>query len=519
MPDRPSTADQSSLSPADAERASVCDEFTNERASLLAELRSEPNAMEAVVPMELQIWAEASFPTLEPSELVAIAVEAFQADERGFEPEYDVMQEDPSMIDADVRLYLEQVSAEHRNTLATGQIIEGVPAQIPEEAGEESRLLTAETELEEDQSEFTNRRSALATYRETMRAIDDQERNNTAELRQLQLAFNERRSNGVGTAEALRQVVAMASSPQTRQHLNELLSRVVLLQTALPDNPDVVNRLLNTAGINLTAATVAGSFGSFMAAAETDDALSDTDRATLRRIIDDSDQRLRTGTQVRDAALQTMVDPVTGEAKPIHTEDNKVEVAPSVFTYTNTGSDVILEIQEGSLHRRIDVTGLDGQSIGLVAEIMSLSALAETSGATGFMKHVYGVDFDRLADQRFDPITLNGLSTKLTHLLGAGHDGEIMQPANRRQLLQTQMRLVSPTGNLLAWEDDPDGYSEGVVRLGLDQDAVLEAFGRYTQLHSGQGMISRDQLGQYLHQRFPDTVSAPSNAEEGELAA
>lgn len=71
---------------------------------------------------------------------------------------------------------------------------------------------------------------------------------------------------------------------------------------------------------------------------------------------------------------------------------------------------------------------------------MAPSALAEPNGATGFMEH--GVDFDALTAQKFDPITLNGLPQKQTHLLGSGHDGEIMQPAQEDKKANFSCHLV-----------------------------------------------------------------------------
>lgn len=85
------------------------------------------------------------------------------------------------------------------------------------------------------------------------------------------------------------------------------------------------------------------------------------------------------------------------------------------------------------------------------------------------------------------------------------------EPAQRRQLLQTQKRLVSPSSSLLAWEDDPNGYREGVVQLGLDNDAVLEEFGLYTQLHAGRGAISREPVHLHLHKRFANLVEPPNS--------
>lgn len=511
MPDKLSSAVEHTTKGAAVERAEIYSTCQKERSELLAELGAIEPATEAITATRLAEWAEAGFPELEPAEHVAAAVEAFQTDERQFDPSYDVTTEDPADIEEDIRLLLELKAAETRNNSIAAQIEDGVPEQIPADAGNESPLLVRETKLE---AISTEAQAIEAQKQET--AVEREGR--TAELGELQEVFNQLRNEGLGTRKALRQVIAQAKHPEIKQRLNAILSKVALLQLALPGKPDVVNQLLNTAGLNLAATTVTGSFAGFMAAAETNEALTDQDRAALRQIIDSGERRLRTGTQVRNTALRTAVDPATGEEQLVHTEDNKAEVAPGVFTYTETGSDVILEIHEGSLHRKIDVTGLDGQSIGIVAEIMGLSALAETSGANGFMKHVYGVDFDRVADQRLDPITLNALSTKLSLLLGMGLDGEIMQPAHRHQLLQTQMRLVSPSGSLLAWEDDPDGHRESVVQLGLDHDAVLAEFGLYTQLHSGQGTITRDQIQRHLHRRFPNVVAAPTSDKEGDLA-
>ena len=80
------------------------------------------------------------------------------------------------------------------------------------------------------------------------------------------------------------------------------------------------------------------------------------------------------------------------------------------------------------------------------------------------------------------------------------------------------MRLVSPTGELLAWEDDPDGYQKNARRLGLDQNAVLEAFGEFTQLNYMTGTITPQQLHAHLYARFPAMVTRPDIG-QGERAA
>lgn len=508
------------LSRSQVERNVSCDGFRTECADLMQDVESGFGASpELALSPQVQAWTKEQFADLKPEAAMLLACYQFQRDELQFDPTYSIAEDDPELLRPDIELLMQQNTARTRNESTAGQIEEGVPAKVPAEAGKESVLLIQEKSLSRDQAALRLKRTLGEVDEDKRTEISGEREARNGELTELQVVFNQLRADGTDTAEALRQVIQEAENPETNRRLNALLSKVVMLQTALPDKPDAVNRLFNASGLNLAAATVAGSFGAFMAAAESDAALTDSDRATLRQIIKSGDHRLRTGTQVRNTALQTAVDPATGEERPLHTKDNKAEVAPGVFTYTETGSDVFLEIQEGSLRRKIDVTGLDGQSIGIVAEIMGVAALAETHGAGGFIKHVYDVDFDRFADQGLDPITLGKISRKLTHLIGTGHDGEILQPGQRQHLLETQMRLVSPSGSLLAWEDDPGGYRENVVQLGLDHDAVLDAFGDYTQLQSGRGTISRVQLEHHLHQRFPDVVRAATNGEEGDLAA
>lgn len=499
------------------QREQVCAECTDARAGLnhliLAEQVANPEQRRA----ELSAWLSQNLPDCQPTDLafeIAMQIEHDEAT-AGF-PGFRIDDLPVDELREELQVYLAEAQAEDRNENTTGQIDDGVPAKVPAEVGQESKLLRDETRLEEDRHALQSERAETADLKTQRldKALEGE--GQTQELKRLQSAFNRLRAEGIGTAEALRQVIAQAQNPETKQHLNAILIRVAMLQTALPDKPDAVNRLLNTSGLNLAAATVTGSFADFKTAADADEMLTADDRASLRRIIEGGDRQLKTGTQVREAALATTIDPATGEAVALHTANNKAEVAPGVFTYTETGQNVILEISEGNLRRQIDVTGLDGVSIGILAEIMGVAALAASDGAGGFIKHVYGVDFDRLADQAVDPITLNGVRQKLTHLIGTGHDGEILQPEQQRALLETQMRLVSPNGSLLAWEDDPDGYRANVEALGLDHAPVLEAFGTYTQFHTGT--VNQDDLQRHLHRNFPQIVALPGE-DSGDIAA
>jgi hypothetical protein len=147
MSDQIHTANERAPDEEALERADACATCAGEQASLVAEIATTDVNRQNGEPTEHETWAEVSFPSLEPHDLVTDAVTAFQDDERSFDPSYDVTTEDPSMIEADVRLFIEQMAAQRRNDNVTKQIEVGVPARIPAEVGDRSPLLVEEEEL------------------------------------------------------------------------------------------------------------------------------------------------------------------------------------------------------------------------------------------------------------------------------------------------------------------------------------------------------------------------------------
>ncbi|MEM7294431.1 MAG: hypothetical protein AAF420_13710 [Pseudomonadota bacterium] len=509
MPEIHSTAENSKGA---AERATACADCTTARDDLEALVLADQQPDLEQRRKELLPWAKVNLSECVPHDRAVEICLQIEADElaAGF-PGFRVDQLGPEELREEVMAYMTEAQAVERNATTTGQIDDGVPAKVPAEVGEESSELARERHLSGErqalETENLSHRQEATNHAEAMTGKETK----ADELEKLQHRFNALRVADIGTSEALRQISTLARSPETQRRLNALMHRVTMLQTALPDKPKVVNRLLDSAGLNLAAATLSASFASFIAAAETEEALTASDRQTLRRIIDQGDRYLKTGSQVYETALITVTDPVTGEPVPQYTPENKARVRDGVYTFTETGHNVILELRQGSLHERADVTGLDGASIGIVAEIFSLAALAHHAGADGFIKHVYGVDFERFTTQRLDPITLIGVQRKLTHLCNTGHDSEIFRPEQQEALLKTQMRLTSPDGELLAWKDNPEGYRQRVRALGLQHDVVLEEFGRYTRLHHHTGSIAPEALQAHLHQKFPDLVTPPNS--------
>lgn len=487
MPDHLSTAADHLPSPIEAERAAVCSQCDGERADLIAEMGTlAPEAEELI---GLQAWAENSFPTLEPHDKVAAAVQMFQTEEREFDPEYDVTTEAPEEIAEDIQLYLSLIASQVRNANTGAEIENGVPAKVPAEVGAESRLLADERDLEDAQIGLETQHASLVSNREDEQIKDGLEKAKTAELRQLQLTFNQLRADGVGTVEALRHVIAQAENPETNTHLNTLLGRIALLQAALPGKPDVVNRLLNTTGLSLAATTVAGSFADFMAAAETDENLTDSDRATLHQIIEREERYARTGTHVQTELNQIQTDE-NGQIVPAHPEDNPFQFRDHVAGFTQSdGSQKLRATATHGQRVTLDITGWSGADIGRASELLQLWAMTENEGQTGYLASLTKLNWADTA--RIDAITLRQSAQIVSAMLGngEGHDGDIFESQDAFGIIRWQARLVNQTGAAPHGHRDAKRTSDALVDLGIqDRDGnldldVLKAFGDYSRDH------------------------------------
>lgn len=383
-----------------------------------------------------------------------------------------------------------QQSASRRNTVLSGEIDDGVPAQVPAEAGAESRLLTDEAGLESEQKELETQRASLVTERANDQKTDDLEKAKTAELRQLQTAFNQLRAGGMGTVDALRQVITQAENPETKRHLNNVLGRVALLQAALPDKPDVVNRLLNKAGLNLAAATVAGSFADFMSAAETDETLTESDRATLRQVINREERYARTGTDVQTELEQTLIT-ADGDTIPAHPEDKPYQFRDHVAGFTEPdGSQKLRATTTHGERVTLDITGWSGADVGRASELLELWAMTENEGQTNYLTSI--TKFSWTDTARIDPISLRRAAQVVSALLGhgEGHDGDIFRSDEAIGVIRWQAQLANQQGRTMRDNRDASRTTDALVGLGIkDEDGnlnldALKAFGGYSRDHS-----------------------------------
>jgi len=489
MPDNLPSAPENSTDGQAAERAAVCVNCSQERAGLMAELNQVQTEGGPEKSSELSAWVETNFPNVEPTEFALAAVEIFQAEERAFDSTYDVTNDDPLLIETDIRLLAEQLALQHRNSRTTGEIEDGVPTKVPAEAGVESTLIAEEDRLATDQKVLAaahqNAESTATQKIDTQAEKTDR----NIELRRLQTTFDQLRADGISTAKALRHVIAQSENSETKQHLTAILSRVALLQAALPNKPDVVNRLLNSTGLNLASANVSGSFTNFITAAETDEALTEDDRAVLRKVIQREERYARTGTDVQTELGETVTSP-DGKIIPAHPEGKPYQFRDDVQGFART--DGSLHLRAESTHGErvtLDITGWPSADVGRASELLQLWAMTENEGQTGYLTSLTKLDWTDTA--RIDPLALQQASQVVSALLGGGegHDGDIFDGKDALGMIRWQAQLANQSGEALRGTRDETRTHDALVGFGIRDEKgnleldVLRAFGNYSRDH------------------------------------
>ncbi|MEM8776903.1 MAG: hypothetical protein AAGF53_17855, partial [Pseudomonadota bacterium] len=385
-------------------------------------------------------------------------------------------------------------ATERRNQTTTGQIDDGVPAKVPTEAGEESALITEETQLSNTRhglKSLHQERNDQKDHRVETR-VDKTQRN--VELRQLQTEFDRLKDEGVSTAKALRQVIDTANNLETKQHLRAILSKVTLLQSALPDKPEVVNRLLDQTGLNLAAATVAGSFADFLTAVDQDADLTKDDRATLHQIIKQETDYARTGLDVQAELGQTLTIP-TGDTIPAHTETEPFRFREHVQGFANPdGSQHLRAVTITGAQVTLDITGWPPADVARASELLQLWAMTDQGGQSGYLETLTGLDWTE--DQALDPLALHRASRIVGALLGrsANQDGAIFDGREAAGIIRWQTHLFNQTHSQRAVENgrDATGPFPALQNLGIvtQQGEVvwetLQRFGEYSRAHYTQ---------------------------------
>ncbi|MDJ0627604.1 MAG: hypothetical protein QNJ44_05045 [Rhodobacter sp.] len=488
MPELYEAADD--VNQAHAEREQACAGVRAECADLVQSVEaglSQPPRPE--LSPDAATWAIEAFSGLEPQSAMLAACAAFEQDERQFDPSYEIAADDPDLIRVDIEALMTEQTLTARNRVTTAQITSGVPTRVPAEIGQEAAGLTDEKKLTSQHETLQRLNDQQKSVAVIEARVTDGKEIKADELEQLQIAFNQLRADGAGAAGALRQVVAQAKSPETKQHLNAILSRVALLQIALPDKPGVVNRLLNTTGLKLAAATVAGSFIDFMAAAESDEDLSDADRTVLRNIIRREERYARDGTDVQDELRQTLTTP-DGKTVPAHPEDQPYQFREQVQGFARAdGSQHLRAVTTHGERVTLDITGWPAADVGRASELLQLWAMTENEGQTGYLTALTKLNWSGTA--QIDPIALLQASQVVSALLGhgEGHDGDIFDGRETLGMIRWQAQLANQTGATLRGIRDEGRTHDALIGLGirdekgnLDLD-VLRAFGDFSRDH------------------------------------
>jgi hypothetical protein len=269
-----------------------------------------------------------------------------------------------------------------------------------------------------------------------------------------------------------------------------------------PEGQAAFEQILAKSSIDLTADSLGQSFAPVLAQVEASNAISQTDKTRLRMIV--------TGSEVQDVLSEKSED---GEY--VHNEQNKRQIRSGVEGYTEPSGRQIIEAKAGDHIVTKDVSGWSGEDVGLLVELMHYWNVTESNGTTGFVENIYQVDFSVLdSGGAFDPLTVKKFQQIISHMTGgfAGYDGDMENFEEKQQLIQNQSRLLSDTQTAFGWENNQEGTSKVLKRLGVwNEDGhpnmdVIKSFGDYTQRYYAAGTPNQADLVDYLYQQNPERV-------------
>ena len=342
-------------------------------------------------------------------------------------------------------------------------------------------------------------------------------------LAETQERFETLRQAEGGTLGALRSLLAPppkgVDDPQVREVVQKVFNVAQALRDAVPGKPEVIASLLNASSINFAASQPAEIFSGFLTAAEQSDQLDAVEVTALREVLADPrlDGDIRDGRDVRLAgrATKQVIDPKTGavvDEEYLYTSpQNYAPVRPGVGTYMDGDRQVLFLIDSGKTR---DITGLPDQYITILAEVWTYYEAAQEYGATGFLESLGAMHYGGPNDTAFNWLSLRrsrDIISTLTPGLAAGRDGKIGQV--NHNLLRAQMRVLTGNQQALAMQSDENDTRSNLESLGLIKDGVpdwdvLEAFGQYSQIHYLQG-FTRQAVQAHLHSKYPERVDPP----------
>ena len=295
------------------------------------------------------------------------------------------------------------------------------------------------------------------------------------------------------------------------KHLTQIMNTLQEMTGVFtdPNKQAAFEQIINVSAIDLGAATIGDAFAPVMAQVEMSGAFSDKDKSRLRMIV--------TGSEVQDVLSEKSED-----GQYLHNEQNKRQIRSGVEGYTEPSGRQIIEGKAGDHIVTRDVSGWSGEDVGLLVELMHYWNVTESNGTTGFVENIYQVDFSVLdSGGAFDPLTVKKFQQIISHMTGgfAGYDGDMENFEEKQQLIQNQSRLLSDTQTAFGWENNQEGTSKVLKRLGVwNKDGhpnmdVIKSFGDYTQRYYEAGTPNQADLVDYLHQQNPEQVKPLTDSE------
>ena len=305
---------------------------------------------------------------------------------------------------------------------------------------------------------------------------EDEKAEDLATIEGLQDRFNELKSSK-GTIGALRELLGEdgVKTPEMRRIVQRAIGTAEALINAVPGKPQIVNRLLDQSNLNFAGKSPMKMFAGFLTAAENSQDLTDDEKATIKRVLGQSEKDFNTGADAVKIAKTKIqeIDPETGEVISEHykhdSPENMAHLRPGIGTYMQ-GDRMMLVDEHGEFSR--DVTGYSEEDIGLLAEVLDFHQAVEEQGATSFVEGLTQIHFNVLNSQAFDRQKIREMRQVISSLVGGfeGYDGDVFDPREKAGLIQHQMRALSPDDQALSWHVDEEGTADIMHKLGLHQD-------------------------------------------------
>lgn len=238
--------------------------------------------------------------------------------------------------------------------------------------------------------------------------------------------------------------------------------------------------------------------------------LSQATQEAIAREFKITPYRVITGSDVKNAFGETIIDPETGEERQRFTEDEPLEYRTGISAFNG---------KSGESFIRFDVDppvkfNIDGWSPDAITDLSEYGALFvgfQEAGISNFMVHNFHLP--NALDPQFDPLDAVKSRQIVDALLGfdEGYDGKIYG-ADKTKYFQWFVQMLSPRGDWAQSDFDVNASHQALEDLGVRGEdgtlniEVLKSVGSYARGIYGSGVPDYYALQGHLNSLYGDLV-------------